>query len=430
MKIACRIVAALISACWLLGIPSPAGAIFANSGDRIPMKRLLANVARFVKENPADARGHYTLARLHSIAFAGDQEEAYVVLRDHKRNTPLKLPEFGVTSVRVSPNQETSRLTPEQREHLRLSLREYARATELAPDQPLFWLGRGWMLEQAARFTPNGPTASPDSKSGKASGRSHQKRDVPDHSLPQLLKKALAAYRQAFRLSAEADMAKESISANGDDDAVSDEAGAGIIRLLSKRNLSMAEKRELRRVELHVAAIKKKPHWITPVIFGGKRSRLSDLLSPVRTVRFDLAGTGEREQWPWVRPGVGILVWDPLRMGRITSGRQLFGSRTWQMRWRNGYEPLASLDDNGDGELTGGELRGISVWYDRNGNAVSEPGEVVTTESSGLAAISVRPDKRVGGVPGASSGIRMRDGQVIPTFDWTPRSLPTNRLKR
>ena len=51
-------------------------------------------------------------------------------------------------------------------------------------------------------------------------------------------------------------------------------------------------------------------------------------------------------------------------------GLQLFGSVTWWLFWEDGYAPLAALDDNHDGRLEGAELKGIAIWFDRNGNGV------------------------------------------------------------
>jgi len=39
------------------------------------------------------------------------------------------------------------------------------------------------------------------------------------------------------------------------------------------------------------------------------------------------------------------------------------------MFWRDGFEPLAALDDNRDGKLTGSEIWGIGVWRDANATA-------------------------------------------------------------
>lgn len=98
---------------------------------------------------------------------------------------------------------------------------------------------------------------------------------------------------------------------------------------------------------------------------------------------------------------------------------QLFGSVTWWMSWRNGYEPLASLDDDRDGFLCGSELKGVAVWQDRNGNGISDRGEVVPVTSRGVVEIAVTPNS--GEVtPANAAGIRWRDGRQSASYDWTP----------
>jgi hypothetical protein len=111
-------------------------------------------------------------------------------------------------------------------------------------------------------------------------------------------------------------------------------------------------------------------------------------------------------------------------MGNITSGRQLFGSMTWQMLFRDGYEALAMLDDNRDGELTGEELADICVWFDSNGDSISDPGEVKELGAVGIVAINVRGKKDSAGNLGNPQGVLWRDGRRTPSFDWVPTSLP------
>jgi hypothetical protein len=105
-------------------------------------------------------------------------------------------------------------------------------------------------------------------------------------------------------------------------------------------------------------------------------------------------------------------------------GRQLFGSRTWWIFWQDGYEPLAALDDDGDGRLSGAELDGICVWRDRDGDAVEDAGEIETAAEFGVTAIETRPDATEDGVPARRRGVVLADGTTRPTYDWTPRAVP------
>ena len=48
------------------------------------------------------------------------------------------------------------------------------------------------------------------------------------------------------------------------------------------------------------------------------------------------------------------------------------------------------LDDNRNGRLDLGEMEGLSVWFDRNGNGVSDSGEVVPVSRLGIRAIATQ----------------------------------------
>ena len=200
-------------------------------------------------------------------------------------------------------------------------------------------------------------------------------------------------------------------------------AAQGIVRLQEKQTLSAAEQTELTELRATIVATRKRPRFITPILVSfDRQASLSDLLAPERTVRFDLPGDGLSRRWPWVKPTTGILVWDPKHTGKITSGLQLFGSVTWWLFWKDGYEPLAALDNDHNGWLEGKELQGIAVWFDRNGNGVADPGEVVSLASLGIRRIAVHPAGLRDGVPANPNGVQLRDGSSLATFDWTPTS--------
>jgi hypothetical protein len=77
------------------------------------------------------------------------------------------------------------------------------------------------------------------------------------------------------------------------------------------------------------------------------------------------------------------------------------------------------MDRNRDGELTGAELAGLSLWRDENGNGVSDPGEVLPANVHGIAALSVRSGA-TRPRPMTPDGVRFDDGRTRPLYDWTP----------
>ena len=140
-------------------------------------------------------------------------------------------------------------------------------------------------------------------------------------------------------------------------------------------------------------------------------------------VAFDLDGTGRKQHYGWVRPDTAILVWDGDKTSKVTSGRQLFGSVTWWLFFNNGYQALATLDDNHDGQLSGTELNGLALWFDRNENGISDPGEVIPLSSTPIASIMISGTMQKGNTVFHQNGIRLQNGLTLPTYDWvaTPR---------
>ena len=96
----------------------------------------------------------------------------------------------------------------------------------------------------------------------------------------------------------------------------------------------------------------------------------------------------------------------------------MFGSVTFWIFWRDGYDALSSLDDNGNGRLEGPELQGISVWRDANGNGVADPGEILPVTNWGVTAIECAGQLHENGMPFHPRGVTFRDGTTRPTYDW------------
>jgi hypothetical protein len=129
-------------------------------------------------------------------------------------------------------------------------------------------------------------------------------------------------------------------------------------------------------------------------------------------------------RWTWISPSAAWLVFDPRRTTRVSSALQLFGSATFWMFWRNGYEALASLDDNGDGALRGQELAGLALWHDRDCNGVSSPSEVRPVREYGIVSLSVRWTTTTHSDLAAIAldGVEFTTGARRPTYDVILRS--------
>jgi hypothetical protein len=137
--------------------------------------------------------------------------------------------------------------------------------------------------------------------------------------------------------------------------------------------------------------------------------------------KFDLDGTGGYV-WEWVGPRSGILVWDEEGNGRITSGAQLFGSISFGKKWKDGYDALATLDKNGDGQITAAEFDKLGVWVDANSDGVSDKGEVKPLTEWGIESLNVKAQRDAAGNAWAPQGFvrKMPDGtrKTLATWDW------------
>ena len=145
---------------------------------------------------------------------------------------------------------------------------------------------------------------------------------------------------------------------------------------------------------------------------------LESLIDSDRAVRFDLDGRGAR-LWQWIRPTAGFLVYgDEERRRPITSGLQMFGNVTFWMFWESGYEALAALDDDGDGDLSGTELAGLAVWQDKNQNGVSEESEVRTLRELGITRLGTTYEIHPSGIDYNPAGVIFENGATLPSYDW------------
>jgi hypothetical protein len=205
--------------------------------------------------------------------------------------------------------------------------------------------------------------------------------------------------------------------------AVSEEAGKDYLKIVAKDMKLAADLASLIRVKRGVARLESLPRMVTPIIFSlHKNAALAAATHSTHNVSFDLDGTSRPQRYSWLKPDTGILVWDPDGTGQITSGRQLFGSVTWWIFWKDGYQAIDALDDNRDGRLSGSELKGIGVWFDRNSDGVCEPGEVVRATSLGIKSISCRSTGVEDGALSSRAGVEMQNGDTFKSCDWVAMS--------
>lgn len=104
--------------------------------------------------------------------------------------------------------------------------------------------------------------------------------------------------------------------------------------------------------------------------------------------------TGKPQWVLWKASGKApLLVSTPNGETAVTSATQLFGSSSFGKTFQNGFQALASLDKDGNGALQAEELKGISLWFDENRDAVSQPGEVKPLEEVGVTELFFNADR-------------------------------------
>jgi len=432
--------------------------------DQIPIDRLLKNAEDFIEKNPSDPKAYYVLGRIHHLAFL----RGYDVLPVPWGNPEPRCPEdpYWGRNTSDARTQLANQLAVEETglekaytigaesmsvsdwERLNRSEDKHRRALELEewmPNVTLNWktrLDHGEnalkCFRTAMRLDLEG-SLYPLALASFAEDLDRVASRVRDLKLPPTLQRLAAKeirslFRRSYTLARPLgnDWKKwcgiEFGMQRGyhvENFTVFVEAGQAFVRNATKEgaHLSQNEKAFLHEVRTGLAKRKEfdehNPGFISPIIFSFTPvAGIDELLAPQRSVTFDLAGYGGDHRWPWVKPATGFLVWDPSHTGRITSGRQMFGTYTFGIPWENGYRALASLDDNGDGVLTGEELRGIAVWFDNDGDGRSKPGDVISVEDLGIVAVAVRETGREGIHPTNGEGITLSNGQRLRTWDW------------
>jgi hypothetical protein len=342
--------------------------------EQVPVARLIGNLEKIAKDNPTSAEAFLNLGRAHGMAYAQKSDPLDVPKAYHGEKPP------AVPYAYVLPADDAARIAAAQT-HLAAALAAYKQALALDQENLVIRLGFAWLTEHAG---------------DKAEAVKQYRTIVID------------------------DWEKKK---NFGWTKVTAEVAAYLIPLLNAEK----DKREI-EVLKDRAVLEQESYPVTPIAVPlADELTPADLEAPGARVQFDVDGSGLGREWSWITSKAAWLVFDPKRDGQITSGRQLFGNVTFWMFWKNGYAPLAALDDNRDGILTGKELEGLALWHDANGNGVADPGEVKPLSAYGIVAISYKwhtlndhSDK----IASSPNGVVFQDGKTRPTFDLLLKAQP------
>lgn len=133
----------------------------------------------------------------------------------------------------------------------------------------------------------------------------------------------------------------------------------------------------------------------SPIVINLGQNSQVKMTSAAAGVDFDLAGLGipQRLGWTSVNSDAGWLI----RGTTVINGQQLFGNLNPQApplypsELDNGYRALRVFDENNDGQITVADAiwPELHIWFDRNHDAITQPGEVVSVQDSGIASLSL-----------------------------------------
>ena len=352
--------------------------------ENVPVERVVANLQRLVDERPKDVDLRINLARVHAMAYALKSSTIPSGTRQGRSKDEAIVPWAGyfVPAFRqfeVKTTEDAKALAA-AREQLTKAIARYREALELAPDNLTAKMGLGWTLSQ----------------SGDRTGAVAALREVVAKALPEDRKDARVL---------------------GGQRSLTEEAALYLIPLLDPAR----DRDEIDRLRTAAKELAAQPRPVTPIAVPLRDGLTAlDLVDAGASVRFDLDGSALPQRWQWIRPDAAWLVFDHRGTQSIGSGLQLFGSVTFWLFWRQGYDALAALDDNGDGRIAGAELTGFALWHDRNGNGRSDRGEVRPVADWDIVSLSCayeidagHPDE----IAYSPRGVTFRDGTSRPTFD-------------
>jgi hypothetical protein len=131
---------------------------------------------------------------------------------------------------------------------------------------------------------------------------------------------------------------------------------------------------------------------------------------------FDMFGTGFAVHTGWVQPSTGLLVMQNAD-GSISNISNLVGGND-----NSGFAALTDYDANGDGVIDANDpiYSQLRIWQDSNGNAVVDPGELITLQQAGIASITVAATLQ--------SGDTIAGNQITATSTFTRSDGSTDTI--
>jgi tetratricopeptide (TPR) repeat protein len=350
--------------------------------EMVPIERLINNLKQRKSASPAEtAQNEYRMARLYAMAYARDTYEIPIHHLSYG-NVYIKEEVIGFSSDPTDSwpeyRQFGTPLSPklkEAGEALKLALNHYHAAAAISPNDDDICIGLAWSLDQAG-----------------------------------LKKEAAVLFRKIVSHST-ADIANTSEHPDQYAQGRANEAAQYLIPILD----SATDKEEIAKLK----SLPKPyygPQVETPILIPLESNLPLNFLIQHKDISFDM-GMGSRRYLNWPTSKAGWLVFDKNGSGYIENGFQLFGTYTFFLFWKNGYEALSSLDDNFDGKLDGTELQNLSIWQDLNCDGKSDKSEVHPLADYGIASLSCLYSEDLDGMLCSQAGLTLTSGETRKTYD-------------
>lgn len=366
----------------VLSVVAVGGAMYGRVDvENVPIERLAANLEHQIAQEPANVDLRVNLARVHAMAYA---RKSSTVPQATFGGRALAAPWLG--SGVPSHQQFDVRRTGDAGQQaaaldqLTKAIGRYREALTMDSGHSVAKIGLGWSLSEAGEKD-----------------------------------EAIRVLREVIAEAWPRDRAKPSVHMR--QRSLTEEAARYLMPLLDP----VRDREELESLRARVSELGRQPRPITPIAVPlGPGLAATDIEDPAASVLFDVDGSGLPGRWTWITPQAAWLVFDRLQTRSIASGLQLFGNVTFWLFWKHGYEALAALDDNGDGQIARGELDGLALWHDRDSNGRSEPGEVRLLADWGIVALSTAWEidtAHSDEIPFSPHGVTFADGTTRPTFD-------------
>ena len=349
----------------------------------VPIVRVLKNLEREFNEHPDSAHLAWRIARVHAIAFAQGRDS--IAVEHFPSGTERELTPEIPGAVR---NDEGGLIDERGNRHLQKSIEWYEVALRLDPDQSAIKLGYAWCLVQT--------------------GKKSQAKQIYRQLITDEFSESDAMDRESY---------------------VATEALLSLIHLLDPDR----DQREIdKRYEELKIVNRTWGRSVSPIAIPlGKERRVESIVRDDIEVCFDVDGSGRDILWSWIDPSAGWLVFDFDGRSEIVSGRQMFGDVTYWVFWNNGYEAMASLDDNGDRWLRDEELAGLKIWNDRDCDGSCESDELRSLNEYDVVGLScaystISCNGRL--MWESRSGVEYASGETGPSYDIVLKALDANRL--